>query len=429
MKPWCLVARLGGIGDNLMASSILPLLAETHNVEVMAQAPQHVLFENNPHVSKLTVRKAGDLPADGNQWQAWFAHRGAEYDKWIHLSHSCETMLALVPGQTQFYWPAAWRRRWCGVNYLEFIHDIAGVRHEFNPRFYPTEEEVQHAANTLAKVRGAGGYHFVVGIALAGSRLDKIWPYLPLLVAKLVRELHVAVVMFGAEGEARIAKHVQDFVFEFNGSYDGIHAAISPDPDKPTWPIRRSLATLQQCDLVITPDTGLAWGVAMEAMPKIMLLSHASPENITKHWVNTLTLHAHQPRVDCWPCHQLHDVVDTCRKAENANASACIADIGHEEVLIAARAALEEQQNGRHRGLLGEGHAGLVAEHPGGDAPGGMERRLVPRHPLVRLGVGDRNRIWDDATVAVDGSGSVASGVGEQHQCDDVRPGAVVGDD
>ena len=37
---------------------------------------------------------------------------------------------------------------------------------------------------------------------------------------------------------------------------------------------------------MIGPDTGLMWGVAMEAMPKIMLLSHASPENITKHWTN-----------------------------------------------------------------------------------------------------------------------------------------------
>jgi hypothetical protein len=74
------------------------------------------------------------------------------------------------------------------------------------------------------------------------------------------------------------------------------------------------------------------WSVAMEAMPKIMLLSHASPENITKHWVNTTTLHAAPAVVDCWPCHQLHDSPATCRKAEGFEAAACIADISHEVV-------------------------------------------------------------------------------------------------
>ena len=277
MKRWCLVIRLGGIGDNLIASSVLPLLAETYNVEVMAQSPQHVLFENNPHVAKLTVRQAGDLPGDGNQWQAFFRHRGREYDKWVNLSHSCESMLALLPGQTQFDWPASWRRKFCGRNYLEFVHDIAEVRHEFNPRFHPTDQEATRAAQTLAKVRGDGGYHHVVGVVVSGSRLDKLWPYLPLLVAKLVRELRVAVILFGAESDKPMAVQTQDFVKEYNGGVQGMHAAISPDEADPSWPIRRALATLQACDLVITPDTGLAWGVAMEPVPKIMLLVAREP--------------------------------------------------------------------------------------------------------------------------------------------------------
>jgi ADP-heptose:LPS heptosyltransferase len=387
LKPWALVARLGGIGDNLIASSVLPLLAETHNVEVMAQEPQHVVFENNPHIAKLTVRKPGDLPADGNHWQAWFAHRGREYDRWFNLSHSCEGMLALLPGQTQFNWPASWRRRYCGVNYLEFVHDIVGVRHEFHPRFYPTAEEDEHARETLDKVRGAGGYRYVVGIVLSGSRLDKSWPYMPLLVGKLVRELKVAVVLFGSEAETKIAKHIQDFVAEYNCGYTGMHAAISPDKDKPSWPIRRSLTTLQHCDLVISPDTGLAWGVAMEAVPKIMLLSHASPVNITKHWANTLPLFADQKRVDCWPCHKLHDTIETCRKAENAEAAACIADISHEEVFVAAKAALRGESHGWHSGISRKGNVGLQPEQRGGDAPDDLECGFVARCPVVSVGV------------------------------------------
>jgi ADP-heptose:LPS heptosyltransferase len=428
VKPWCLVARLGGIGDNLIASSVLPLLAERFNVEMMAQAPQHVVFEHNPHIAKLTVREAGDLPADGNTWQAWFAHRGREYDRWFNLSHSCETTLALVPGQTQFYWPAAWRRQRCGVNYLEFVHQICEVGAPYNPRFFPTEAEAERAAQTLVKVRE--GHRHVVGIVLSGSRLDKSWPYMPLLVAKLIRELNTAVVLFGSEPETKIAKAIQDFVREYTGSYAGMHAAISPDAAKPSWPIRRALATLHACDLVIGPDTGLMWGVAMEPMPKIMLLSHASPENITKHWVNTMTLHADRVRVDCWPCHQLHDVKETCRKAENAEAAACIADITDEAVFIAARAALEgDDAHGRYRGLRREGDAGLVAQRGGGDPTGGVERWLVSGSPVIDLGFGNPHRLGHDAAVAVDGGGGVAGGVCLEHGGDDVRADPVVSDD
>jgi hypothetical protein len=239
----------------------------------------------------------------------------------------------------------------------------------------------------------------------------------------------VAVVMFGSDKDAKIAKHVQDFVKEYNGIYDGMHSAISPDEEHPTWPIRRSLATLQQCDLVIGPDTGLMWGVAMEPMPKLALLSHASPENITKHWLNTLTLHADPKRVDCWPCHQLHDTTETCRKAENAEAAACIADITSEEVLSAARAALKGEDNGRHLGVSTEGNAGLVAGRSGGDSPGSVVCWSVARGSVVNLGVRDRDHDEHAAPDPVDGGGSVASGIVQQHQRDDVRPGRLVGDD
>ena len=86
-------------------------------------------------------------------------------------------------------------------------------------------------------------------------------------------------------------------------------------------------------DVVITPDTGPAWACALEPMPKIALLSHASAENITKHWLNTTTLHADQNRVPCWPCHKLHDTKDTCVENKEKNGAACISDISVETIM------------------------------------------------------------------------------------------------
>lgn len=336
-----LVIRLGGIGDNLVASSVLPLLRRDHEVDVMAQDPQSCVFEHNPYVSRLISKREGDIPSgdNGAQWHAWMRDRGGEYDFWVNLSHSCETKLALFRNETAFWWPVEFRRRICGHNYLEYVHDLCGVAHEFDPgpRFYPTNTERNKADDTLNQVRGTPPRP-VVGIAISGSRLDKIWPYLPMLVVRLLGELDVRVVLFGAgERDHKMALHVQDFVKLWRGSLDGLHAAISPDPTAPSWPIRRALATLRQCDLVLTPDTGLAWAVAMEALPKVVLLSHASAENITRHWVNTTTLHADPIRVPCYPCHRLHDDATTCVKAEDAEASKCMADIALDTVFAAVR--------------------------------------------------------------------------------------------
>jgi len=93
--------------------------------------------------------------------------------------------------------------------------------------------------------------------------------------------------------------------------------------------VRRVISFAQACDIVVGPDTGPMWGVAFEPdVHKVMLLSHASAENITKHWLNTDTLCADQGRVPCYPCHQLHNEPRTCTPNKDKSGAACITDIG-----------------------------------------------------------------------------------------------------
>jgi ADP-heptose:LPS heptosyltransferase len=100
---WCCVVRPGAIGDDLMATSVLPLLARDYKIEVITQAPHHVIFENNPYVDKLVVKDPESLPKDPVAWQEWFVERGKEVDKLVDLTNSCETELAYFPIQKQFY--------------------------------------------------------------------------------------------------------------------------------------------------------------------------------------------------------------------------------------------------------------------------------------------------------------------------------------
>lgn len=340
-KAWACVCRFGGCGDNMVASSVLPLLAEKYNVEVITKRPHGEIFENNPYISKLSYKRDEDMPSNGKAWQEWFAKRAPEYEGGLfNLSHSMEYHVAFGPDTTAFYWPAAYRRKIAGRNYLEVVHDICGVAHKFEPGFFPTEKERLKASATDVIIRATSRSGKVIGWGIAGSRIDKLHPQSRSIVARLIRDEGHAVVMFGHGGkDFEVAKDIQKFVQLENGSDRGLHLALSPD-DNPSWPLRRTLTQARKCDALISPDTGVAWSVSMEMMPKIILLSHASPMNITRHWFNTATLAASQERVPCWPCHRLHNDYATCTPNKDETGAACISDITIETILSALRASL-----------------------------------------------------------------------------------------
>ena len=350
------LSRCGGIGDNLIAAAVLPALAEKYQVDLLTNdADATAVFENNPFISKLTKARDDDIPKDSMpSWQGWFAKRAREYEKFVNLSHSCETLVALPQSQTAFYWPDEWRRKHCGVSYLDAVAEICGVEPQFGePLFYPTEEEWQEAAETKAKVGER-----VIGWCVAGSRLDKYHPRSPMIVGRLIHELGLPVIMFGAgQREMDVVKATMEHLEKTYGTIAGLCEArtcyeadgktIARDKDGKQihWPIRRSLTQMICCDLVITPDTGLLWAAGFEDMPKIALLSHATPENITKHFKNTVSLHADPERVSCWPCHRLHDTIEFCRPNKQNDGAACVGDISVEMILDAARTLLEVPPN------------------------------------------------------------------------------------
>jgi ADP-heptose:LPS heptosyltransferase len=340
-KKWAGVCRMGGVGDNLVAASVLaPLKRAGYMTEVIAQAPHHVMFENNPFMDRLIVKQKEDFPGDGGlQWQQWFDTRGREYDLFANLSHTMEHLVAFFPGQTAFYWPAPFRRKMADHSYIELVHDMFGMPHEFGRLFWPTDEECED----VVEKRRQFGSDRLVGWCLSGTRIDKVWAYAPMAISRIIRELGAHVILLGAPSLQHIemAQTVESEVARHNGSTKGLNTALSLDAANPQWPMRRILAMAGACDLVIGPDTGPMWAVAFESMPKIMMLSHASAKNITSHWVNTRTLHADQGRVPCWPCHRLHNGIETCRPNKENNGAACISDISVETVVSTAAELLE----------------------------------------------------------------------------------------
>ena len=341
-----------------------------------------MVLQNNPYIDKLSAKDAGDLPTDPLAWQNWFRDRAKEYDRFYNLSSSIENRLALIRLQPEFYWPASVRRKICGVSYLAMAHDICEVPHEYAPGYFPTEDEFMSAAATKTELAGK---RRVIGWVVAGSRIDKIHPYSAMIIARLIKELHAPVIMFGSatERELTSAQAIHDQVQRQNGSNVDLHLAMSPGPHHQSWPLRRSLALLQQCDMVIGPDTGPLWSVAMKPMPKIVMLGHASATNITTGWINTISLAADPARVPCSPCHLLHETPDTCVPDAQGIASACMTDISSERIIETAaelwkvtdeHSSTQGSRNGGRVRGNGEAERG---RHPGNDSE--QPRRLVSR--------------------------------------------------
>ena len=59
-----------------------------------------------------------------------------------------------------------------------------------------------------------------------------------------------------------------------------------------------------EADAFVGSESVFANVVAMEAMPKVVMLSHSSNENLTRDWINTAALEA---PVACHPCHRIHN--------------------------------------------------------------------------------------------------------------------------
>jgi len=333
MNRWASIARFGGVGDNLMAASpLLALKRMGYMTEVITSAPTHVVYHNNPYIDKLSVKNTDrDLPQnDLYAWQKWFDSRAREVDLFIHASHSCEGHHSFFKTMTAFWWPEEMRRKIAAGNYLETVHDIANVPYEFGPLFFPTPEEYAMAFETKKLI----GDRFLLWI-LSGTRIDKVYPYAPMAVARIIKELNVPVVLMGgpSEKEYSMATAIRDYVEAMNGNREGLYLAVPSQGGEKCWPLRCSLTFAMVSDLVVTPDTGPAWAVAFEQMPKIVMVSHASVENITKHWVNTTTLHADPNYVPCWPCHRLHDDPDTCVPNKEGNGAKCISNISIERIV------------------------------------------------------------------------------------------------
>lgn len=295
----CIVVRYGGFGDVLVAGSTFPhLKAEGWHLTVYTGPKGAEVLRHDPNIDCLvshdmTGLKAGDL---AKMWD-YLRTRCA---KFVNFSETFEGLLLASPARANFWWPQSMRHRYMNGSYLEAAHAAADVPQACRQKHYTTAAERSLAKEWRDAHAGVG---FLVVVAATGSGVNKIWPGVFEYVGRLVmRSPMVHVAVLGGLHGAEVLEH------------ERIHEIAD------TWPVRRALALALEADLVIGQETGLLNAVAMEDMPKIVLLSHSSAEQLCGYWKNTQTLTGDVP---CYPCHRLHADWRGCNQDPSTEFAAC----------------------------------------------------------------------------------------------------------
>lgn len=295
------VCRFGGFGDMLQAAVVFPRLKEQgYHLTVMTTPKGRDVIAHDPHVDDWFILDNDQVPND--ELTAFWAEQAKRFDRFVNLSESVEGTLLALPGRTNHAWPPEVRKKRLNVNYHEWTAELAQV--DFAPcsLFYPTEAEETAAKALLTQGPGPGTRdRFTVLWALSGSSVHKAYPHQDAVIARMLMEMPEARIYLVGDDACRVLEQgwqAEERVSCLSGEL----------------PIRDTLALAQQAHLVMGPETGVLNAVGMDKAPhKILLLSHSSHNNLSKHWKNVQALTPED--CPCHPCHMLHYGWDHCVEA------------------------------------------------------------------------------------------------------------------
>lgn len=332
VKTACIV-RHGAIGDTLQAMTILPeLKRQGYHVTWMCHPDGQELLKSERQIDAFLVQDKDQVP--NHLLHLYWKTQAARFDKFINLCESVEGTLIALPGRALHRFPHAVRHSLCNRNYLEFTSELAETLKVEPYYFTPTADESKTADALLHDIGKAVNPGWVIGQkwvkpfvvmwCLSGSSIHKFYPHQDAVMARIFTEIPHAHVILTGDPACKI--------LEVGWENEPRVHCLSGEQT-----VRETLAMARYCDLVIGPETGVMNAVAFESCAKITLLSHSSPENLTKHWVNSESMDS--PDTPCYPCHQLHFDREFCPEHKESGAAMCQWNIGPDRVWAAVQRA------------------------------------------------------------------------------------------
>ena len=297
------VVRYGAFGDLMQASSVFKGLKDAgYHVTVYSSPPGSDVITHDPNIDQMILQDRDQVP-NGNLGEFW-AYIAKKYDKFINLSETVEGLFLAQPDTRNHRWPHEVRHKYMNGNYVEFQHELAGIPYtKPHSHFYATDEEKAWARRERKKYGD-----FVILWSLAGSSVHKFWPYFDQIVARIMLEYKNATVITVGDSLAEMLEK----------GWENERRVVRKCGK---WTIRESLSFLEQCDVVVGPETGVLNAAAMMPMRKVILLSHSSVNNLTRDWVNTVSLTPTD--TPCYPCHMMHYNWKHCHQSADDSCEAC----------------------------------------------------------------------------------------------------------
>lgn len=284
--------RSGGIGDILVASSILPHLKEAGwHVRVFGNKATYEALRENPYVDSFCIDTDEHIKGDTGELGAYWGHIQDTYGVTVNLWQTFETLgIAKHPDAGHLFWPTAARRNIYGhLNYLELAHITMDIPFPAAVKFYPDKEAKDIARRFLRSIDAKDSV--VLYVALMGTGVHKVVPRVPEALMKLMARYPFLKLVLSSVKEGA---GLQSFY---------------PDDDRiykkaGKWGLHTSMAVAQKADIVLGPETGLLNAVGMDSgVAKVVFLSHSNERNLTEYWENSTAV---IPDCECHPCHMLH---------------------------------------------------------------------------------------------------------------------------
>jgi len=306
-----LVIRLGAYGDAIFCTKLLKALKEDgYHVTMNCNEQTKKILLHDQNIDAWINHKTDSVPME--KLDEHWIEIGKGFDKVVNLSGSIEQKLLKLEGTDEYKWSKEKRHEECNINYYDYTLELGGYGHikGENGQLYFTKAEHKWAKKEIAKCKGK----FTIIWALSGSSFHKTYPYTEYVACEFL-DKYLDSIMFTV-GEPLCQ------VLEWD------HPRTKCKSGK--WTIRQSMLMTKYADLVIGTETGLLNAAACYDTPKIVMLSHSTHENLSKHWKNTFAIHAD---VDCYPCHQLHYTREACPLDKKTGAPICTARLDPIKVL------------------------------------------------------------------------------------------------
>jgi predicted SAM-dependent methyltransferase/ADP-heptose:LPS heptosyltransferase len=316
LKTAC-ICRFGGFGDMIQTALLFPRLKEMgYHVTVMTTPKGQDIIKHDPNVDDWYIVDNDQVP-NHELFEFWKVQAG-RFDTFINLSESIEGHLLALPGRPNHSWPFEVRKKRMNTNYHEWTAELAGVPFKPCRLFYPTDEEKIEALTLLTKHTSPS---FNIVWALSGSSQHKFTPHMDPVIARILMEMPEAQILLVGDFACKI--------LEQGWEEEPRVVCLS---DELT--IRQTLTLAGLANLVVGPETGVLNAVGFEeSVSKVLLLSHSSANNLSKHWsmIQALTPDA----CSCYPCHRLHYSSEYCSIVPETGAALCAQNISALEIYTA----------------------------------------------------------------------------------------------